>query len=251
MTSNLDNISDNMSGNSNPNRKRVTFSNFIEQRNLHFEEDKEYDHIPYDDIQTVPQLNLSNEEIITNISFEDSENFFVIEDCFYKFPHSLPRNAESLKFTQNFKEEEKEKIKILINDTISKFKDKINRIDGILITENKSVIVLTEFYLIEFKLEHQSLEFKQQISIQEIDYITLTRDGKKIIFHLIENKTYVINHIKLERVASSISASYFYDKTNYSNNFEHVNRQISVIILNEKFSIIKELEGLSNFGDYK
>jgi hypothetical protein len=92
---------------------------------------------------------------------------------------------------------------------------------------------------------------KNKILIGDIDYITLLRDGSKVIFHLIDNKTYVINHNKLEKVAACVCASYFYDKNEINVFKDTINRQISVIVVNENFPIVSRIEKISDFYLYR
>lgn len=162
----------------------------------------------------------------------------------------MTKCVEEVIFPQNFKENEIEFFKHQIRELLVKLKENINRLDGILVTESKHLILLTEFEIIEFEVEHYKFQLIQKILLLEIDYITLTRNGKKLIFHLVENKTFDINHEKLEKVAACICSSFFYDKSNFTGK-GNIGRQISVIIINEHFNIVPVLETTSNFYDYK
>jgi hypothetical protein len=181
-----------------------------------------------------------------------TENYFVIEDCFYKVPHKFPKTSIELKFSSNLDEVNQNKLCDAINEAIQNVKEKSNRIDGIIYIETSSLlIILTEFFILELKLDKEKFIINKKIPIQDIDFITLTRDGKKIIFHLIDNKTYIINYFKLERVASCICATYFYDKTGNEVGGENINRHISVIVINENFDVLPNLERVSDFFEYK
>ena len=249
-----ENVSENVSMNSHSLvvKRRVTFSTLVEQRNYHFEEEKEYEKIQFEDIQKDPQVNNGhNDEVVTNISFEYTENNFVIEDCFYKVPHKMQRTAEEVRIL-NGGEQEKSKVKSMIIETLKQVMRKSNRIDGIvLIEESNLLIVLTEFNIFEFKRKEANFILSRNVVIQEIDFVTITRDGRKLIFHLIENKSYVINFKKLEKVAACICATYFYDKAGPNINSENINRHISVIIINEAFDVLTKLERISDFFEYK
>ncbi len=247
-------MSENMSLNSHSVifTRRVTFSTLVEQRNFHCDEEQEYGKVKFEDIQKDPQLSqIHTDEIVTNISFEQTENNFVIEDCFYKVSHKLKKSAEEIKI-KNVSNQEQEKLKNMISEILKQVYRKNNRVDGILyIPNSNSLIILTEFNIYEFKQKESNFILNRNIVIQEIDFMTITRDGEKLILHLIENKTYVINFKKLEKVAACICATYFYDKSGPNINSDNINRHISVIIINENFEISTKLEKISDFFEYK
>jgi hypothetical protein len=247
-------MSENMSLNSHSVifTRKVTFSTLVEQRNFHCDEEQEYEKVKFEDIQKDPQMSqMHTDEVVTNISFEHTENYFVIEDCFYKVPHKLNRSAEEVRI-KNGSEQEQEKLRNMIGDILKQVLRKNNRIDGILLIQDSNLlIVLTEFNIYEFKRKEAIFILSRNIVIQEIDFMTITRDGLKLILHLIENKSYVINFKKLEKVAACICATYFYDKSGPNINPDNINRHISVIVINENFENITKLEKISDFFEYK
>jgi hypothetical protein len=234
-------------------------------------------------------------ENINNISFEINSNKFVIEDTFYKLSYKLPKTLDQIIFFSNKKNDEsfshsvkslenqimKDKINYAINEI--KEHKKINRIDGILfLKKTNQLIILTEFYIFEFIYENEAFFLSRIISITSIDYITLTRNGKKMILHLIQNQNqinnnknpstnannnnlendsnffnnncndnFVLNYKQLEKIVGCIAATYFYDKQEFELKKEFTNRQISVIMINENFEIVKELEKIKNFEEYR
>jgi hypothetical protein len=233
--------------NTESGNRRVTFSNFVEQRNIHCQEEKEYANITYEDIQRDPVFcEIKDDELVTNISFENSENHFVIEDCYYKFPHKMPRTVDDLSFVE---EKEQNLLKTHIQHAVQSVMTTNNRIDGILYLHHlNALLILTEFNIYEYEKNENKFELTKVIPIQEIDFITITRDAKKVILHLVLERTYIIHSNDLDKLVACVCATYFYDKTGQDINN---NRQISVIVLNENFNIIPTLELKSDFSEYK
>ena len=156
---------------------------------------------------------------------------------------------EDLSFTRD--EHEREAISVMINSAVESIMTTNNRLDGVLyLHQSDALILLTEFNIYEYEKNETKFELTKAIPIQEIDFITLTRDGKKVILHLIADRTYIIKHAGLEKLAACICATYFYDKTGVEIK-ENNNRQISVIVLNENFQILRVLEQKSDFNQYK
>lgn len=248
------NISD-QSENDNINIKRkVNFYHLVEQRIFNYEEDKEYNKIIYK--TNVKQLQISkieDEEMITNISFEYSENRFVIEDCFYKISYDLPKTIDQLVDEINKTPDNSDCLKENIELVIQSVLENNNRIDAlIMINNNKRLVILTEILIQIFLLDNTNkFLVENTYSINEIDYITLSRDGKKIIIHLINDKIICIEHDKLDRLAACIASSHLYDinGTLITKNFTP--RQISVILLNENFELFEQINNISNFIEYR
>ena len=122
---------------------------------------------------------------------------------------------------------------------------------------------MTEFFIFEFFFNEKEQKFSLKITIEisSINFVTLSRNGKKMILHLVKNNNnnkndnnlnnFILDYKQLDKIVGCISASYFYDKLDYALNKKIINRQISVIILNEKFEIFKELEKIENFEEYR
>lgn len=258
-----DTQSDNMSvcSYSTVGKKKVSFSPMIELRNYNVEDTTNNEMVYYDDIKHSEDIN--NEEIMMNISFEEMEYRFVIEDCFYKQSYKLPKTLDSIKeLKMNNAEVVTMKGKIVEALTTAKQNSTspIYRIDGILyIKDTKQLVILTEFFLFDFVYRQNTYILNRTIMITSIDYITLSRDGSKVILHLVPqfknkeniNKNYILEHKNLEKVVGCIAATYFYDKKDFGLRMEYVNRQISVIVINEAYEIFNDLQKLNDFHDYK
>ena len=91
-------ISNNLSSSLLDNRKRVSFSETMEQRNTYIENEKRYTETKYDDIKKNPFNEEENIEdnLFTNVSFEESDNKFVIEDNFHRQRSMLPKTYEEI-----------------------------------------------------------------------------------------------------------------------------------------------------------
>jgi hypothetical protein len=198
-------------------------------------------------------------ENFNEISFEDSENIFIIEDNFFKNDHRLPKRPDQVKWIKELPKDEYNNLCEIVESALDQAKGKNNfdRIDGIIIIkQTKELIVLTEFYIIDFILKNDKYEIMRVIEIKTIDYITLTRDGSYLVLHLVPiiknneniNKNFVINSKQLERVASCICSTNFYDKQSGG---KIENRKISVVIINENFEILENLKNINNFIDYR
>lgn len=247
-------------------KKGVSFANAVEQRTYIMEEDVEVGY--YDGVINIEELNENdNEDNYLEISFENSENKFILEDFFYKFNYKLPKHVEEINWIKTLPEEEYRTIceKIVTAIAWSKEnpkKNMFNRLDAILLKKpSKQLILLTEFYIFDFNYnQHNEYELSRCIEIATIDYITMGRSGNFITFHLVPiyknkenvNKNYTINYYKLEKVICCISSSCFYDRPEGSTlKLETYNRQISVIIINDNFEINEDLSKITNFSDYR
>jgi len=60
-----------------------------------------------------------------------------------------------------------------------------------------------------------------------------------------------LDYKQLEKIVGCIAASYFYDKLDYDLRKKIINRQMSVIVINEKFEVLNELEKIGNFEEYR
>jgi len=279
-------------------KKQVSFCPIVEQRNFQIDSDHETSH--YNDIQKYDRYENNQMENINNISFDSQAYKFVIEDTFFRMDYKLPKNINQIKFfdkkISKLNNNEKKYLNIANSENIENMKNKINhaleiikesknapinRIDGILfLKKNRELVILTEFFIYAYVYENNSFYLNKTIAITSIDYITLTRNGNKMILHLVnggknmkenhlnqnlhtyiyKEKTnlngdsytnFVLNYKQLEKVVGCIASTYFYDKQDFCLKKEYSNRLISVIIINENFEIIEDLEKLTNFEDYK
>lgn len=245
----------------NNNNKKVSFNGTLEQRNVYIENEKKYTDAKYDDIKKNPFVNQGNEDeeenLFTNVSFEESENKFIIEDNFHKQRSLLPKTFEEIenllkkteKSVENFFIENKNKI----IKVITEIKNQSCRIDCIIPGQKENVhyiIILTEFHIFYFEsLFGENFKQKQYL-LNDIDFLTVTRNGRELIIHLIENRILIIksNIIKLEKVAACLCSSYLLCKkgdqiTN--------TRQLSVIVIDENFEILEKIEKTSNYIIYR
>ena len=123
--------------------------------------------------------------------------------------------------------------------------------------KTNQLIILTEFFIFELFFDEKMEKFilKLIVEISSIDFVTLSRNGKKMILHLVKNNNnlnnFILDYKQLEKIVGCIAASYFYDKLDCGLNKKIINRQISVIVLNEKFEIFNELEKIDNFEEYR
>ena len=145
-------ISNNLSSSLLDNRKRVSFSETMEQRNIYIENEKRYTETKYDDIKKSPFNEEENIEdnLFTNVSFEESDNKFVIEDNFHRQRSMLPKTYEEIDKIINgdlaYKSIDKKKIISIINEIANQS----NRIDCIIPIKNETeigFIILTEFFI--------------------------------------------------------------------------------------------------------
>ncbi len=201
------------------------------------------------------------------VSFENSENLFVIEDNYYRNHYNLPKKSEEITWLNELEYEELTEIKDKIETALKLAKDStksnlFNRIDGMLLKRpSKQFILLTEFFLFDFVLNKNSnYELIRSIDISTIDYITIGRSGNFLTLHLVPvyknkeniNKNYTLQYFKLEKIVSCITSSSFYDKFEGSTQkIESINRHIPVITINDSFEIIENLQKLCNFTDYR
>lgn len=245
-------ISNNLSSSLLDNRKRVSFSETMEQRNIYIENEKRYTETKYDDIKKNPFNEEENIEdnLFTNVSFEESDNKFVIEDNFHRQRSMLPKTYEEIDKIINgdlaYKSIDKKKIISIINEIANQS----NRIDCIIPIKNETeigFIILTEFFI--FLYMNKSNEVEKKYHINEIDFTTLTRDGQELILHLIGGRTSVIKStlIKLEKVAACLASSYLLCKKGGQIN----SRQLSVILIDESFDIVDKIETIANYVEYR
>ncbi len=201
------------------------------------------------------------------ISFEHSENNFIIEDNYYKVHYSLPKKVEDIPCLTELSYEEQVETKKKIEAAIKLARDNtklnlFNRIDGILLKRpSKQLILLTEFFLFDFVLNKvENYELTRTIDISTIDYITVGRSGNFLILHLVPiyknkenlNKNYLLNYFKLEKVVGCLTSSCFYDKhEGSSQKIETINRHIPVITINDAFEVVENLFKYVNFSDYR
>jgi len=207
--------------------------------------------------------------------------------------YRLPKTIEQIKILgKNKSKENNEKLNLslIYNDSLENLKLKlsqslksiqeiknmpVHRIDGILfLKKNKELIILTEFFIFYFVYENNAFNLIRNIAITSIDYVTLTRNGNKMILHLVSSvlnknlknnnnfsnnnsnstantRNFVLNYKQLEKVVGCIASTYFYDKQDFGLKKEFLNRHISVIIVNENFEIFDDLEKIKNFDEYK
>jgi hypothetical protein len=158
----------------------------------------------------------------------------------------MQRNVEDLSF---FEESQNSLLKTIIQQAVNSVMTTNNRLDGILYLHHlNSLLILTEFNIYEYENRENKFLLTKVIPIKEIDFITITRDANKVILHLVLDRTYVIQSKDLDKFVACVCATYFYDKTGQDLNN---NRQISVIVLNESFSIIPTLQLKSDYNEYK
>lgn len=199
-----------------------------------------------------------NKEDFQEISFEDSKNNFIIEENFYKHDYSLTKCANDINWIKQLPIDEKIKLFEITQSTINYAREIINfhRIDGILILkDSKKLIILTEFFIIDFSFKNDKYELIRAIEIKNIDYITLARDGSLIILHLVPliknneniNKNFIIQSNGLENVVSCICSSHFYVKPMECTE----NRKICVITLNENFDCYDSIKNSNDFEEYR
>ncbi len=209
-----------------------------------------------------------NLEDFTNISFERATHKFLIDDDFYKIQKSLPKTIEEIKYfnekksssstEQNEKNTMKNQITTLCTNLLDSSRKESNfSIDGLLFNNiKKTLIVITDKFLYDYKHENNAFSEKTKIRINNIDYITLTRDNKYMILHLVEHakqKNYTITSKGLHRVVGCLSSTFFYDKHDYEYQKEvRAVRKIPVILINSSFTdLLKKLEKTNKFGDYR
>ena len=255
--------------------KRVLFSNFVNQRiftDIYKINEKSQMEEQYNDIELyMPE---KEEEITTtNISFEESNNRFLIEDCFYKLKYQLPNSFDHV--VNLFKsEEEKLIIKNLLKYAIISCKNQVNnnihRIDGMLlintkpkpnpkvvykIDELKQLIIITEKYIFDFtygkdnKGENRFL-LNSDYKISQIDYLSLSSDNTILIIHFIPNigkNNFMITLQDLHNLAGCLCSSNLCDTVDYQN--INQTRKISVILFNKSFEITDELCKCINFKE--
>jgi hypothetical protein len=243
-----------------PQKKKVSFSSVIKQKNFTVNSyEINENNIDSDNYSSFVETKILKEEEkhsefenFNEISFEKKANKFLIEDNFLKQNYKLPTTIDKLNFFKTKDEKTFIKIKVKINSAVNDIKKhkKINRIDGVLyIKEFSQLLILTEFFIFDFSFKNENFILNKIVEIKNINFITLTRNGKKMILHLIEKQNFILEYKNLDKVVSCISASYFYD--NFNQNKESFNRRISVIVLNENFDVIRKLENLKNFEEYK
>lgn len=245
-------ISNNLSSSLIDNTKKVSFSSTMEQRNIYIENEKKYTETKYDDIKKNPFNEEDNIEdnLFTNVSFEESENKFVIEDNFHRQRSLLPKTYEEIEKIINGDNTYISIDKKRIISVLSEIRNQSNRIDCIIpIKQEKEIgfIILTEFFI--FQYINKSNEVEKKYHINEIDFATLTRDGHELILHLIGKRTLVIKStlIKLEKVAACLASSYLLCKKGGQIN----SRQLSVILIDESFDIVGKIETISNYVEYR
>ena len=227
--------------------KKVTFSPIIETRNYDIDENNS-NSVYYDDTQH--NENFAKEEEVQCLSFENSETKFVIEDNFYKIKYKLPKNVDDLILVKQL---DNNRLKINILKAIHNAQEitkSIQRLDAIILLDDKQLVLLTETFIFDFSYTNNCYKINRYIQISSIDYITLYRDGSRIILHIItedkKNKNYILKHEKLEKVVACLASSYFFTH----NKGILVNRHISVITIDPNFEISKNLEIISDFYDY-
>jgi hypothetical protein len=114
---------------------------------------------------------------VREISFEKTDNKFVIEDYFYRLDYILPRRPKEIQW---IKKDLPEVEYIQLCDKIenatkiakeSLKKNTIYRIDGIILQKpTKKLILLTEFYIFDFNYtRHGDYELNRTIEISTID----------------------------------------------------------------------------------
>jgi hypothetical protein len=246
--------------------RRVSFSNANELRTFIIEDNEEVKY--FDDLidvegNSLGSENNSKQENFQEISFEETEHKFLIEDNFYKQPYKFAKRVSDIRWIRELPKEEVTQYALKLDSAINIAQEKVkypfHRIDGILIfNTNKQLIILTEFYLFDFSYIKERYEFQRIIEIKLIDFITLTRDGNLMILHMVPiyrnnenvNKNYIIRYQNLERVVACICSSNFYDMLN-GQKIENLNRRISVIYVDENFESIEILQSLCSFEEYK
>jgi len=231
--------------------KRVLFSNFVNQRifsDIFKVNEKKQMEEQYNDIEIY--IKEKEEEVIaTNISFEESNNRFLIEDCFYKIKYELPNTIEHIqsKFTTL---EEKSNIKNLIKYAVLTCKNHVNnnihRIDGILlINSNTQLVIITEQSIFDFYYDKDDNKYilNSEYRINYIDYMSLSSDYSMLILHFVPSigKNFTIIHEALQNVAGCICSSNLCDR---------VGRKIPIILFNKAFEITPELIKCTKFDDY-
>jgi len=205
---------------------------------------------------------------VREISFEKTDNKFVIEDYFYRLDYILPRRPKEIQW---IKKDLPEVEYIQLCDKIenatkiakeSLKKNTIYRIDGIILQKpTKKLILLTEFYIFDFNYtRHGDYELNRTIEISTIDFITMARSGNFLILHLVPvyknkeniNKNYLLQHQKVEKIVCCLTQSCFVDKPEGSVlRIDTINREIPVVTINDDLEIIDQLEKISNFSEYR
>ena len=175
--------------------------------------------------------------------------------------------------------------KIIINEVIKSIMaycldNKINRIDGLSYNNiNSTIVLMTEFFLLEFKIEGDNFTLNRSIKIASIDYITLSSNGEKMILHLMvcnrENIEYQNdnpaqcesstnhNHLDLENpekrhlnnrneVENALDDNTKINSIITNNlKFTYDSRFLYVIIINPNFEIYDLLYKIKDFSVYK
>jgi hypothetical protein len=246
--------------------RKVSFSNANELRTFIVEENEEVKYFDgLIDVDSNVQCIEDNpgQDNFQEISFEETEHKFLIEDNFYKHPYKFPKKVADIKWIKQLPKEElnkyAENLETAINIAGEKVKNMFYRIDGIIIFEsNKELILLTEFYIFDYLFVKEKYEFNRIIEIKLIDFITLTRDGNSMILHMVPiyknneniNKNFILMQQRLERVVACICSSNFYDMPT-GQKLEHLNRRISVIFIDENFEVFETLQSVTSFDEYK
>ena len=157
--------------------------------------------------------------------------------------------------------------KIIINEVIKSIMaycldNKINRIDGLSYNNiNSTIVLMTEFFLLEFKIEGDNFTLNRSIKIASIDYITLSSNGEKMILHLMvcnrENIEYQNdnpaqcesstnhNHLDLENPEKR-----HLNNRNEVENALDDNTKINSIITNNRVKTVFELNSLNSENYY-
>lgn len=185
----------------------------------------------------------------------------------------MPKTIDEMKYfsddsASNVNEKkDKQTLKLLINGLCSNLLDANKnrlqdkevhyRIDGVVYNPtNKQLLIITDKYLYDFRYDNGNFTEKNKILIRHIDYVTLTRDNKLMILHLVEESNqpnYTIHNRSLDRVVGCLSSTFFYDKHDYSYNKEkRVTRKIPVILMNPNMKdLIATLEKSQDFSIYR
>lgn len=131
------------------------------------------------------------------------------------------------------------------------------RIDGLIFDKDKkTLIIVTDRFLIKYKYAKGNFKEKHRILIVNIDYITLTSDYNCMILHLVEaadQKNFVLKIKKIDRVVGALCSTFFYDKYNYAYPKDRVPmRKTPVILINPSFKeLIDKIKYTNQFHQYK
>ena len=244
-------------------KTKVKFSNVVYQR-FYFNENENLNEQWHDEHKFSP---VQLQEDITVISFEeDSQHRFIIEDGFFKIKYKMAKTNNDETIFKSVPEISDDK-KIIINEVIKSIMaycldNKINRIDGLSYNNiNSTIVLMTEFFLLEFKIEGDNFTLNRSIKIASIDYITLSSNGEKMILHLMvcnrENIEYQNdnpaqcesstnhNHLDLENPEKR-----HLNNRNEVENALDDNTKINSIITNNRVKTVFELNSLNSENYY-